>query len=119
MKTLRTLCMVAAAAFSSAAMAHAVIKQSVPAQGAKLAVAPKEVVITFNEKVEKMFSSATLKTAGGATIATAKAAIDPANPAILRLPLPALQPGAYVVKWTAVGHDGHRRTGDLGFTIAQ
>lgn len=119
MKTLRALCLVAAAVFSSAAMAHAAIKQSVPAQGARLAVAPKEVVITFNEKVEKMFTSATLKTAAGATVATARATLDPADPAILRLPLPALQPGAYVVKWTAVGHDGHRRTGDLGFTIAQ
>jgi len=117
MKTLRALCLVAAAAFSSAAMAHAVIKQSVPAQGAKLAAAPKEVVITFNEKVEKMFTSATLATAAGAIITTAKATIDPANPAILRLPLPALKPGAYVVKWTAVGHDGHRRTGDIGFTV--
>lgn len=119
MKALRSLVLVAAGLFSSAAMAHAVIKQSVPAQGAKLAVAPKEVVITFNEKVEKMFTSATLKTAAGATIATEKAAIDPVNPAVLRLALPALQSGAYVVKWTAVGHDGHRRTGDIGFTITQ
>jgi copper resistance protein C len=117
MNILRALCLVGAAAFSSTAMAHAVIKQSVPAQGATLAAAPKEVVITFNEKVEKMFTSATLNTAAGAAIATGKAAVDPANPAILRLPLPALQPGAYVVKWTAVGHDGHRRTGDIGFTI--
>lgn len=117
MKTLRILCLVAAALCSSAAMAHAVVKQSVPAPGATLAVAPKEVVVTFNEKVEKMFTNATLATGAGATIATTKAAIDPANPAILRLPLPALKPGAYVVKWTAVGNDGHRRTGDIGFTV--
>lgn len=117
MKFLRTLCLIVAAMGSPAAMAHAVIKQSVPAHGARLAVAPTEVTITFNEKVEKMFTSATLKTAAGATIATGKAMIDPANPAMLRLPLPALQPGAYVVKWNAVGRDGHRRTGDIGFSV--
>lgn len=119
MKPIRALCLLAAALCSSAAMAHAVVKQSVPAPGARLAAAPKEVVITFNEKVEKMFTSATLNTAAGAKVATPKATLNPANPAILRLALPALQPGAYVVKWTAVGHDGHRRTGDIGFTITQ
>lgn len=119
MKALRTLTLLAAALCSSAAMAHAVIKQSTPANGARLTVAPKEVTITFNEKVEKMFTSAVLKTAAGATIATDKATIDPANPAMVRLALPALQSGAYVVKWTAVGQDGHRRTGDIGFTVTQ
>jgi methionine-rich copper-binding protein CopC len=117
MNALRALCLALAALCSSAAVAHAVVKQSVPAHGAKLAVAPKEVAITFNEKVEKMFSTASLSDAAGATVATAKARIDPVNPAILRLPLPALQPGTYVVKWTAVGHDGHRRSGDIGFTV--
>lgn len=119
MKALRALILAAAAACSSAAMAHAVIKQSTPANGARLAVAPKEVTITFNEKVEKMFTSAVLKTAAGATVATGKATVDPANPAVVRLALPALQAGAYVVKWTAVGHDGHRRTGDIGFTVTR
>ena len=117
MTSLRALCLLVAALCSPAAMAHAVIKQSVPAHGARLAVAPKEVTITFNEKVEKMFTSATLTTAAGATVATAKATLDPANPAMLRLPLPVLQSGAYVVKWVAVGRDGHRRTGDIGFTV--
>ena len=119
MKALRTLVLLAAALCSSAAMAHAVIKQSVPANGAKLAVAPKEVTITFNEKVEKMFTSAVLTTAAGATVATDKATVDSANPAMVRLALPALPSGAYVVKWTAVGHDGHRRSGDIGFTVTR
>lgn len=119
MKALRTLILLAAAACSSVAMAHAVVKQSVPAQGAKLAAAPKEVAITFNEKVEQMFTSATLKNGAGAAIATAKATVDAANPAILHLPLPALPAGAYVVTWTAVGHDGHRQSGHIGFSVTQ
>ena len=117
MKTLRILLLLATACFSSAAMAHAVVKHSVPAQGAKLAAAPKEAVITFNEKVEKMFTTATLKTGAGATISTSKATVDPADPATLRLPLPALKSGAYAIKWTAVGHDGHRLSGTIGFSV--
>ncbi len=107
----------AALATAPAAWAHAVVKHSAPPQGAVLAAAPKEVAITFNEKVEKMFTSATLKDSAGATVKTAKGALDPANPAIFRMPLPPLAAGKYVVKWTAVGPDGHRRTGDLRFTV--
>lgn len=110
-------CLALVAVPASSALAHAVVKQSVPAQGAVLAAAPKEVRITFNEKVEKMFAAATLKNAAGATVSTAKAALDPADPAILRLPLPVLKAGKYSVHWTAVGGDGHRRTGELRFTV--
>ena len=116
MRILRTL-LLAATCFSSSAMAHAVVKHSEPAQGARLAAAPKEAVITFNEKVEKMFTTATLKTGAGAAIASAKASVDPADPTTLRLPLPALKSGAYVVTWVAVGHDGHRLSGTIGFAV--
>ena len=117
MKALRAFFLLAAVLCGPAAVAHAVVKTSVPAQGAKLAVAPREVVITFNEKLEKMFTSATVKNAAGATVATPKAVLDPANPAVLRLALPALGSGGYVVKWIAVGHDGHRRNGELAFSV--
>ena len=116
MKILRTL-LLGAACSSSPAMAHAVVKHSEPAHGARLAAAPREAVITFNEKVEKMFTTASLKSGAGAAIATAKARVDPADPTTLRLALPALQSGAYVVKWTAVGHDGHRLSGTIGFSV--
>jgi methionine-rich copper-binding protein CopC len=117
MKALPAICLFAAALASSAAMAHAVVRQSSPAHGARLREAPKEVVIVFNESVEKMFTNATLRNQIGATVPTMKATIDPDNPAKLHLAMPPLAPGAYVVRWTAVGQDGHRRTGDVGFTI--
>lgn len=105
------------AACSTLASAHALVTSSNPAQGASLDAAPREVTITFNEKVEKLFSSATLATAAGATLSTGKALPDPNNPAVLRLPVPVLGTGKYVVKWTAVGNDGHRRSGDIRFSV--
>ena len=104
-------------ACTSAAFAHAVVRHSSPAQGAALAASPKEVTITFNEKVEKLFTSATLKDAAGAKVGSAKAKIDAADPATLRLAVPALKPGKYVISWTAVGHDGHRLTGNIRFSV--
>jgi len=102
---------------ASAAMAHADIKQSVPAQGAVLKAPIQEVSITFNEKVEAMFTSATLSTDIGVAVQTGKAALDPANPTILRMAVPVLASGKYVIKWNAVGHDGHRRTGMIRFSV--
>lgn len=97
--------------------AHAVVRLSEPAQGAVLNASPKEIRIAFNEKVEAMFTSATLKNAAGATVTKDKARLDPADAAVLRLPVPVLAPGKYTVKWNAVGSDGHRRTGEIHFAV--
>lgn len=114
---MRSLIALAALTLSAPALAHAVLKQSVPANGAVLDLAPAHIELTFNEKVEKLFSTVTLKDAAGKGVPTAKAAVDPAKPAVLRLPLPALGRGKYVAHWTAVGHDGHRLGGDITFSV--
>lgn len=117
MKALRVICLLAAALGSSAAMAHAVVKKSSPAHGARLSSAPAQVTIQFNENIEPMFSTATLQNGIGATVPTHRATIDPASPATLRLEMPNLAPGLYAVKWSTVGVDGHRRTGKIAFTL--
>jgi hypothetical protein len=106
-----------ALACSARAMAHAMIKQSSPAQDAVLAGAPKEVTLTFNEKVEAMFTSAKVVNAAGSAVSKSKAVVDPADGATVRLPLPALAAGKYTVKWQAVGSDGHRRNGEIRFSV--
>ena len=112
-------CVVAGSVFASPfAAAHAALKGSVPAADAIVEASPKEIVLTFNEKVEESFSSVVLKDAGGKDVATGKAHVDAANAAILRVDVPAaLAAGVYNVQWTAVGHDGHRRTGTFKFTV--
>ena len=106
-----------AIAQAPAAIAHAVVKQSVPSEGAVLAVAPAEVIITFNEKIDKVFSGASLHDAAGATVSSGKALVDPANAAVLKLAVPTLKAGKYTVQWHAVGHDGHRLAGQLHFSV--
>lgn len=122
MKTLHTL--VASAILATAtlaspfAAAHASLKSSTPAANAVLDASPKEIALTFNEKVEPAFSSITLTDATGRTPADkAKATVDEANPAILRLALPPLPAGVYSVVWAAAGRDGHRRKGEFTFTV--
>src|SRR4051812_5087115 len=102
---------------SPVAMAHAVLKHSVPAAGATVSPAPKEIALKFNENVEPAFSAVTLSDDAGKAIATGKAQPDGTDATTLRLAVPVLPPGVYRVQWIAVGHDGHRRNGNFTFKV--
>lgn len=102
---------------SHVAWAHAKLENAVPAAGATLDVAPKEISLNFNEKLEAAFSSVKLADSAGQDIGTAKSHLDPANPSILRLDLPNLKPGTYVVHWTVVGQDSHHIKDEYKFTV--
>ncbi|WP_038493442.1 copper homeostasis periplasmic binding protein CopC [Janthinobacterium agaricidamnosum] len=109
--------MAAATLASPFAAAHASLKSASPEAGAVLAAAPRDITLTFNEKIEEAFSTMTLADAQGKAVVAEKARIDATNPAILRLEVPPLPAGAYSVTWAVAGHDGHRRKGDFKFTV--
>lgn len=96
--------------------AHATLQSATPAKDAVVA-APTEITLQFNEKLEGAFSSAKVVDSAGKAVGTDKAVLDPANPAILKLAVPALAAGKYKVEYAVVGHDGHRRKGDYAFTV--
>lgn len=112
-----TLAAIAGLAVAPLAQAHASLKVSVPAAGATVDASPAEIALTFNEKVEEAFSAITLKDAAGKDVDAPKAHVDAQDGATLHLAPPTLAPGAYTVQWVAVGHDGHRRTGEFKFTV--
>jgi len=107
----------AATLWAPLAAAHAVLKASNPAPGAVLASAPAELALTFNENIEPAFSKVTVLAADGRNAAPGKATVDGANPALVRLTLPALAASEYTVKWAVAGRDGHRPTGEFKFTV--
>ena len=107
----------AATLASPLAAAHASLKSSDPQAGAVLAGAPRQVTLTFNENIEPAFSTVTLAQQGGKVVPTGKAQVDAANPAVVRLELPALAAGVYTVSWAVAGRDGHRRKGSFAFTV--
>jgi methionine-rich copper-binding protein CopC len=99
------------------ASAHAKLTDSDPKSGTTLDTAPKEIALTFNEKIEQSFSSMSVIDSDGKEVSAEKAKVDVANPAVLRLSLAQMHAGAYTVKWAVAGHDGHRRTGDFTFSV--
>lgn len=112
-----TLFALGAFAIAPLAQAHASLKTSVPATNATVDASPKEIVLTFNEKIEDAFSAITVKDAAGKDVTTPKAHVDTQDGTTLHLEPPTLASGVYTIQWVAVGHDGHRRTGDFKFTV--
>lgn len=111
--------LLAASAITGAnpAWAHAALKSATPARDETVSVAPREITLQFNEKLEAAFSSARLIDSAGKQVGTGKATLDAADPSVMKLAVPALAPGKYKVEYVSVGHDGHRRKGDYVFTV--
>jgi copper resistance protein C len=108
----------AALVVPSVVLAHAELDTMTPANGSTVDVAPTEIVATFTEELDPGKSSIVVLNVGGAQIATGGtvAADDKKK---MTLALPALEPGAYQVRWTSTSaEDGDIARGTTGFTYA-
>ena len=96
-----------------AARAHAVLVASAPEDGAVLASAPAEIVLRFNEEVTAV--ALRVLDAGGRPLA-----LPPLNTAAsntVRVALPALPAGGYLVSWRVVSADSHPVGGSFTFAV--
>jgi len=87
-----------AALLPASVLAHAELDTVEPADGSTVEVAPTEIVMTFTQDVDIARSSIVVVT-GGTEVANG-GEVDPAAPRTMTLALPALEPGAYEVRWT-------------------
>lgn len=99
------------------ALAHPALQAANPPAGALLEAPPKEIVLTFNERLEPAFSALKVVDSSGRDIASSKGQPGVASGSRLQLTLPDLKSGSYTVRWTAVGHDAHPIKGDYRFTV--
>ena len=111
--------MAAAAASGGPAMAHAFLEHASPRVGARTAVAPQEVRLSFSEPVEAAFCTVAVAGPpgfGGAGRPTS----GPGDRRVLIAPLRAPTPaGRYVVHWRVVSVDSHVTQGDFQFVVAR
>jgi copper resistance protein C len=100
---------------AASAHAHAYLDHASPLVGSVVNAAPREVRMWFTQALEPRFSAAQLRSSSGAVLATG--AVDPANPKEIVIPVRALPPGMYKVKWKILSVDTHRTEGDFGFEV--
>jgi copper transport protein len=99
------------------ASAHADLLESDPASGAVLTEPPTSVTLTFTEPVDAKLSSANVFDADGEAVTT-KAGRRPAANSV-RVRLPELDEGAYIVTWRVAGNDAHPVQGVFTFQVGQ
>jgi methionine-rich copper-binding protein CopC len=99
--------------------AHAILLESSPADGAVLAEAPPYVSLRYNSRLEKSLSQVVLISEDGRRIHLPNNSPQKdASPGELRIPLPRLPRGAYILRFTVVAADGHTTAGVVRFRIA-
>jgi methionine-rich copper-binding protein CopC len=102
---------------ATSAWAHAFLDHAEPAVGSKVDAPLSEIKIWFTEKLEPAFSQIQLFDHHGKPVTQAHATVDPSDPSLLRLAVPALAPGSYKVTWKVMSVDTHMTVGNFSFTV--
>ena len=118
---IRLLCWLVAAMVSAAipAYAHAFLEHAEPPVGSEVAASPRQLVLTFTEGVEPMFSAIVLQDNAGGAVATGKPHTQPDDNHKLAVELPQLRRGNYTVIWRVTSVDTHKTEGRFQFTVTQ
>jgi copper transport protein len=103
-------------ALSGTAYGHAVVLETVPADGAVLQRAPDEIVVRFNEPVRPL--AAQILNVDGEDVTPADAARVEHHELRITLP-PSLADGSYVVSYRGVSIDSHPVSGAIIFSVGQ
>ena len=100
---------------SAAAHAHAYLQQANPRVGSTVRAAPREVTLQFSQKLEPSFSSAQVTDGSGARVDRG-ASVSGMQ---MHVPLRALAPGTYRVRWKVLSVDTHTTEGSFTFRVGQ
>ena len=103
-------------ALARVAVAHSLLLESTPAAGAVLAAAPPELMLRFNNRIEKSLSRIRLVDEAGAARPVALSRSAAADR--LTAAMPSLGPGRWRVEWQVLSTDGHVVAGRFDFRIA-
>lgn len=103
--------------FASSVGAHAFLDHAKPAVGSTVHGPPTKVELWFTQQLEPAFSNAQVVDPNGKRVDRDDAAVDAADPTLLRVSLPPLAPGRYRVTWRVLSVDTHVTEGDYSFEV--
>lgn len=121
-KSLRNLAAAVAAlavvaVLPAAALAHAVVLKAQPAMDQRVAAGPLDIRLEFNARIDKKRSRLQITLPDGSRT---DIPMNPdGEPNVIAAAIPALGPGAYVLRWQVLAVDGHITRGDIPFTVGQ
>lgn len=99
------------------AFAHASLVKAEPPRRAVLAKAPAQVRLWFNEEIEADYAALVVLDGDKHPVTDVKPHLAPDDRKSIILPLPALAPGKYSVKFRVLSVDGHVVDSSFEFTV--
>jgi methionine-rich copper-binding protein CopC len=103
-------------ASASPAFAHADVAHSTPGANATIE-APKQVALTFNEKIVPALSKLEISRVGHDMKIPVKMQVSANGKTLQGVPQDRLPKGSYTINWVVAGADGHRRQGAIPFKV--
>jgi methionine-rich copper-binding protein CopC len=100
----------------TAAEGHAFLDHAEPRVGSTVPTAPRELSLTFTQKLEPAFSSVEVSDGNGKRVDLGKPSI---GASVMRVGLKQLPPGTYRVRWHALSVDTHTTEGSFTFQVGQ
>lgn len=101
------------------ASAHAQLRSATPAAGSTVTSPPAEVLVNFSEPLEAAFSTVIVRDAVGKRVDEIDARVDSKDRKAMRVSLPPLTKGIYIVEWRALTTDTHRTEGAFIFRVGE
>ena len=108
-----------ALSIAAPASAHAFLERADPRVGSTVTTPPTEVRLWFTDRLDPQTSSIRVIDQAGQQVDNHDSGVDHADPALLRVSLPALTVGQYRVVWRVGSPDGQVTTGEFLFRIGQ
>ena len=102
---------------TSPALAHAELLSTDPLAGAVLDTAPDAVTLTFSEGIDIGLGAIRLFDGSGDAVEVGAAEHPDGGSSTVRIDLPLLRNGSYVVDWRVVSADGHPIQGAFTFQV--
>jgi methionine-rich copper-binding protein CopC len=101
---------------SVAANAHALLDRADPRVGSIVKEAPRQVSLSFTQKLEAAFSTVEVTDASGQRVDEGTPLIEDN---VMSVPLRTISPGIYRVKWHVLSVDMHKTEGTFSFEVRQ
>src|SRR6202789_2296749 len=98
------------------AEAHAFLDHAEPRAGSTVPTAPRQLSLSFTQKLEPAFSSVEVSDANGTRVDLGKPSI---SASAMRIGLKPLSPGTYRVRWHVLSVDTHTTEGSFTFQVGQ
>jgi copper resistance protein C len=98
------------------AHAHEELDRTEPPAGSTAQAPPREVALWFTQKLERAFSSVTVRNAAGQRVDAGTARVS-GN--VMRVPLKEIGAGTYHVNWRVLSVDTHRTQGTFTFRVGE